>query len=163
MPLPYSKSDIALWFIAHEIWITWKCQKCGIKRNQKKAAGYENVYSYIEKKQPGFAKEISSGTNSVNFEIPPDVINLGGWLELIVVTNQLFTIVENGVYAKFTKLKYGSRPTIIKYLDLITARLEKGSRKCYLQKLVSLMMVGLKVEQQRIVYRFLMHFQKNEV
>ena len=93
-----------------------------IRRKQR----VTKIYSHIEKKHLGFAKEITSGTSRVNFEIPPEVINLYGWLELIVVTNQPFTIVENSVYAKHTKLKPVSRPTIMKYMDLITKRVEKS-------------------------------------
>ena len=61
---------------------------------------------------------------SVDFSITKQARNIYVWLEIVVMASQPFNFVEDQIFNKYLKLEPVSRPTLMKYLQLVTKKVE---------------------------------------
>lgn len=105
------------------------------------ASGYNNAWSHVRNHHPNYSevitayvetkkKESPSAMMMNNFKVTKFSQDLYGWLQMIIMADNSFSIVENKIYQSFSKYGTISRPTIMKYLNLLHKKvLEKLSRE----------------------------------
>ena len=87
---------------------TWQC-RCGRKRKQSLKRGYGNLMEHIRSDHPNYIDEIKKRANPIVSKLAQ---NRYGWLEWIVVIGFPFSLVENEVNRRYTKLEPISRRTL---------------------------------------------------
>ena len=124
---PHKKREVALHYFKP---LTgpdslWECNKCGFKRKQTKNNGYETLFSHVLQKHKNYQEEMNRTNPAVEFEVSENAKNIYGWLEWVIMTGQPFNFVDNELNKKHTKFTPISRPSFMRYLQLLTKKVER--------------------------------------
>ena len=105
-----------------------KC-RCGAVKLQKTGRGYSNLMAHIKVLHKNYEREtkVNQGTLR-NIEISPDLLNIYGWIDWICCGLKLFYTVENDLVRRYSKLNPISYKTFMKYLELVTRKVEVKHR-----------------------------------
>lgn len=102
---------------------------CGISKKQKTASGYTNLQVHINTHHKNWYEEMQSVhldmNNNLTKFLDRKSLNIFGWMEWVVMENREFNFTEKPLTNKYTKLERISTETFMKYLELLTAEVEK--------------------------------------
>jgi hypothetical protein len=111
------------------------CRFCSCKRKFNR--GGTNLLSHIKEKHEHDYMDIYNRHRNVDG--PMDLLcerlvsekakNISSWMEWIVMRDQPFSIVEDTVVLKFTKLQPISRPTLMKYFERTLNKVQQKIRE----------------------------------
>ena len=108
---------------------TFKCNLCSNSYKQDTTKGYGNLVIHMEKAHPDWKSQIPSGSATLNFPVTSGVSkkakNIYGWLDWIISEGHPFSMVEKEKTKKYSNLDPISRPTFMKFMDLVTKEVEK--------------------------------------
>ncbi len=105
----------------------WVCV-CGTKRKNSRT-GYTNLVTHVQSQHPNDSLKLESNEFLSNFDshespkssfYPKKTIQVNGWLKLVIEELLPFRIVESHVYRNAVKFPPTSRPTLMKYMSLLT-------------------------------------------
>eukprot|EP00171_Calliarthron_tuberculosum_P005611 IDg5611t1 len=130
----------------------WHCI-CKTKRKQS-GSGYANLISHVQTRHaeqlrnlrdvvesetsttrvPSDSRSIDLGGN-VSYFYQPKVLATYGWIRFVTSALLPFSVVENDTYQRQSKYRSVSRPTLMKYMFLLTNLVEGKIRellpKCF--------------------------------
>jgi hypothetical protein len=88
---------------------------CGATRSQILTKGVHNLLSHITKEHPDW-EDIMNNNN--------DGAKVFNWMELVIMTNQTFSFVENPLIRRHSRLEPISVDTLMKYIKMVTTAVE---------------------------------------
>ena len=120
-----SHKDIALHYFRKVDDAVWECNECKFRRKQIPGSGYNNLYTHITAKHTDYREKVLSSNLKLTFLASPRAVNIYGWMEWVVMNGLPFSFVENDYNKKYTSLNPISRPTLMKYLELVAEKVEQ--------------------------------------
>ena len=109
----------------------FKCL-CGAERKQKTENGYHNLISHLKSQHPGFENAIKMASNqqyTITDFVPTKITTIYSWLEWIIMEGREFSFSEKELVRKYCKLEPIARSSFMKYMDLVTKRVEEDIGK----------------------------------
>jgi hypothetical protein len=107
----------------------YQCNLCpNIQRVQECKRGYSNLISHVVTAHPKYLEEMNAHPSCqliTAFMLPPRILNVYGWLDLVINECLPFSIVEKEKFREYCKLLPISRNTLMKYLAQLTLIVEK--------------------------------------
>ena len=120
-----SYEDIALHYFRKVDNAVWECNECKVRRKQITGSGYNNLYTHITAKHTDYREKVLSKNSKLTFVASPRAVNIYGWMDWVVMNGLPFSFVENEYNKKYTSLNPISRPTLMKYLELVEEKVEQ--------------------------------------
>jgi hypothetical protein len=95
---------------------------------QKKGTGWSNLFNHVQSVHQDYEIIMKNDNQSV-FTIPSNVVDMYGWINLIVKKNLPFSFVDDEDVRKAVCYKSISSNTMMKYMDLICRKMESTLRQ----------------------------------
>lgn len=106
----------------------WSNDTSAKSLKQKKGTGWSNLFTHVQSVHQDYAT-LMKNDNQFLFTIPSNVVDMYGWINLIVKKNLPFSFVDDEDMWKAVCYKSISSNTMMKYMELITRKMESSLRQ----------------------------------
>ena len=107
-----------------ESYFICKYPGCTVKRKRPAGTGFGNIIQHLQSAHPTYISDYQANNSAFVYQYNEKLISIFKWIEWIVMDNLHFTSVESERFRKKSTMKSISRPTLLKYLNLLTRKLE---------------------------------------
>ena len=131
MSRPTNKQIVDHFYVSTDSKDIYKCL-CGAKRKQNIKNGYHNLISHLQNHHSDYEKAVSFGKQSTMNEFASTskkTSNIYGWLEWTIMESREFSFCEKDLVRKYTKLEPLSRASLMKYMNMVTVKVENEITK----------------------------------
>ena len=108
----------------NESYFICKYPGCTVKRKRPAGTGFGNIIQHLQSAHPTYISDYQANNSAFVYQYNGKVVSIFKWIEWIVMDNLPFTSVESERFRKNSTMKSISRPTLMKYMNLLTRKLE---------------------------------------